>query len=306
MWFARVVHEPLVQFLFVGFLLFLGVAWFAPDGVEERAADASRASEIQAIRVEREALLAFVQSRTQEPDAAANARAFDALDPAARRIWIDRFVREEALVLEAKALGLDRDDELIRRRLVQKIEFLTGGLADEAVDVSNAALEAFMSERAEDYRLPAVVSFTHVFVGRAKSRAIADDSLHERAALLGNQLNRAGLGPRAALSLGDRFLYNQNYLDRTIDEVRSHFGEKFAAELLAKPADSTRWIGPIESDHGWHIVLLKRRVDARQPTVAEIARTLRTDLLNERRDAALERAIGELVSKYPVELGDGI
>ena len=98
------------------------------DGVVRRPLLEDRPVQIAGALVEREALLAFVQMRTQEANAEGLAATFDGLSTEARQIWIDRFVREEALVREARRLGLDRQDELIRRRLVQKMEFLAEGI----------------------------------------------------------------------------------------------------------------------------------------------------------------------------------
>jgi hypothetical protein len=294
----RILREPLVQFLALGFVLFLVFSGFVRDA-GEGPGHSGEGQDPAEIRVERAALLAYVQMRTQEPSALANSRAFDALEIEARNIWVARFVREEALVREAKALGLDRDDDLIRRRLVQKVEFLTRGLVEKEIDVSPGALDTFLHGREEEYRRPVLLAFTHVFVGSGKAPSAA---ARGRVELLGSQLNRAKLGSQAALSLGDRFLYNRSYADRTFDEVRSHFGSGFAEALLTLPVDPNQWLGPIESDHGWHVVLLTRRQESSLPTRAEIASTLRRDLVNERRDETLERSLEALVSKYRVEV----
>lgn len=298
---ASLVRQPLVQFLAVGLLLFLGMAWLRP-AANDRAGE-MEGDGAQAIRVDRDSLLAFVQTRTQEPDASRNALAFDALDEAGKRRWVERFVREEALVREAKALGLDREDELIRRRLVQKIEFVTRGVVDDSVAASDSMLAAFLAEHEEDYRLPTLLAFSHVFVRTPETDS---STVQARAIALREQLNRSRLDARAALSLGDRFLYNRSYSDRTLEEVRSHFGEAFAASLTEAAVDPTRWIGPIESVHGLHLVLLTRRVDSRLPLPSEISETLRNDLMGQRKDDALEKALREIVAKYPVELEGGL
>ena len=149
---------PLVQFLLIGLALYLGVAFLA------RAPDSASEARDGEIVVGRVALLDFVQRRTQEPDARATTAAFDALDAEGQRAWIDRFVREEALVREARALGLDRDDELIRRRLVQQMEFLTLGARDASRAIRDDELAAYYAAHVEDHRIPASVTFAHVFV----------------------------------------------------------------------------------------------------------------------------------------------
>jgi len=226
------------------------------------------------------------------------ARVFDELSAEAKQDWIDRFVREEALVREAEALGLDRDDELIRRRLVQKMEFLTIGLADEASSVNESELSEFYEEHVEDYRFPTTLTFLHVFVRVAENPALAQ----ENAKALAAQMNAAAPDPQAALSLGDRFLYNRNYVDRTFDEVQSHFGPAFAQDLASRDVDETAWSEPLRSEHGWHIVLLTRRVESHLPTLPEIAGTLRNELADLKRNRALARGVDQIVSQFDVEL----
>ena len=295
------VRAPLLRFLALGALLYVGVLWLTPDrgaGSEgdARQSEGSVGTPDREIRVERGELLAFVQSRTREPDAAATAAAFDALDAVGRQLWIDRFVREEALVREARSLGLDRDDELIRRRLVQKMEFLSEGAVRAGERISDEELAADYRARTDELRVPASVTFAHVFVRGHDPEARA------RAARLLASLEARGLGFADSLSEGDRFLYSRHYVDRTQDEVRSHFGAAMAAALAGLEPDASRWRGPIESSHGWHLILLTDREAARVPSLAEVAGRLREDLARERSEQALEAALRAVVEGYRVKL----
>ena len=143
--------SPLLHFLVAGGLLFGLACLLDIAGARSRFSAADRSAgaadragtqgsspheEVGLIRVERDALLAFVQTRTRTPSLAETTAAFDAAPEAVRRDWLDRFVREEALVREARALGLDREDELVRRRLVQQMEFLVEGASAGAPSVS--------------------------------------------------------------------------------------------------------------------------------------------------------------------------
>ncbi len=300
-WIASGLRAPLVRFLAVGLVIYLGLAWVAPHLNGERAFVPDRAAGsgnfAKRIVVEREELLAFVQMRTRQPNPQATAHAFDGLTPEQRQSWIDRFVREEALVREARMLGLDRDDELIRRRLVQKMEFLTVGVAEGVMTLAEGDLEAFYREHVEEYRVPTILTFAHVFI-RGGGESIAPA---EALALL-EELNGAGVGFFEALSLGDRFLYNRHYVDRTLDEVRSHFGSAMAETLSSFDPDAGRWQGPLRSDHGWHGVLLLSREDSRLPSFGEIVSSLRRDLAREQSETALEAGLENIVSQYQVEL----
>jgi len=294
-----------VHFVVVGVLGFAIVSLVArePSPRDPGASDPSRARGVEdgvrddvPIRVSRADLLAFVQSRTGQPDAARTEHDFDALSGAARRDWIDRFVREEALVREARALGLDRDDELIRRHLVRKMEFLTVAALEDALEPDRDALATYHRQHAESWRVPATLTFTHVFA-RERTRA---EALLER-------LRKDAVAPADALALGDRFLYDRHYVDRTFDEVRSHFGEPFAEALSqASPAPGVDWLGPLRSQHGWHLVALERREAGRLPELDEVEGRVREDLLRMRREAAIDAALAEIVDRYRVELEPGV
>jgi hypothetical protein len=312
---------PLVQFLLLGGLVFAVVQWQERNGSEtgdgalasDPAARPSPAAEAaggrnRTIVVDRDALLAFVQLRTQSADAAEVARAFEALDGAGRRDWIDRYAREEALVREARRLGLDRDDDLIRRRLVQKMEFLAADGVGEQARITEPELEAAYGELAESYREPAVVSFVHVFVRDPAGSADADGfaDAESRARRLLGRLDAERIDPARAASLGDRFLYHRRYVERTLAEVRSHFGTGFADAIATLDVDAGRWQGPLRSDHGWHLVRLSERVASRLPTLAELGPTLERDLRQRRGEASAARGLDAIVSGYAIELEPGL
>lgn len=313
--------SPLLHFIAAGGLLFglvllldVGDArsrFAAPDGSAgappSARPGAGASPEVDGIiRVERDALIAFVQTRTRTPSLAETAAAFDAAPEAVRRDWLERFVREEALVREARALGLDREDELVRRRLVQQMEFLVEDTRGGAPPVSEEELEAAYRERGESFREPATVRFAHVFVaprpggGQGGGQGPAPEAF-ERAERLRERLDREAIGFDDAFAIGDRFLYDRVYVDRNLDEVRAHFGDAMAATLERLPVDPDRWSGPHRSDHGLHLVLLTARRDSRLPALPEVAAALREELLREKRERALEQGVAAIVGKYRIE-----
>lgn len=327
--------SPLVHFLAAGGLLFGLAVLLDFAGVRSRSSAADRGAgdpdrartegaspreEGRIIRVGRDPLLAFVQTRTRTPSLAETAAAFDAAPEAVRRDWLDRFVREEALVREARALGLDREDELVRRRLVQQMEFLVEGASTGALEVSAAEIEAAYHERAEQLREPATVRFAHVFVATGSGDASASSELvaepgegqprareaFEKAQRLRDRLDRERVGFDGAFAIGDRFLYDRIYVDRNLDEVRSHFGDAMATTLERLPVDPERWSGPHRSDHGLHLVLLTARRDARLPASSEVEAALREELLREKRERLLEQGVAAIVGKYRIERDDGL
>ncbi|MCZ6589404.1 MAG: hypothetical protein O7B24_15825, partial [Alphaproteobacteria bacterium] len=125
----KFVKDPLAHFLALGLGLFLLFAVLNPD---EGGQD-----DPKQIRVDRDALLTLIQFRakTFQPEMA-EAR-LEALSQEQLQSLIDDYVREEALYREAISLGLDANDYIIKRRMIQKIDFITQGFADVTVQISD-------------------------------------------------------------------------------------------------------------------------------------------------------------------------
>jgi hypothetical protein len=247
------------------------------------------------ILVDRAALLEFVQYRSRAFDAGAAAHLLDGLTPTARAALVRDFVREEALNREALALGLERDDYVIRQRLVQKLDFALRGVHEPAPP-SDAELAAYYDAHRPEYAEAASITFAHVFFD-AESRGAAGALAAARSAL--PALNRARVRLDQAPEHGDRFPFHVNYVERTEDFVASHFGAEMAARVFAL-APSEEWRGPFVSPYGAHLVLVAARAPGRQPALAEIRGRVLEDAQREAAERAQERAVAEVIAHYEV------
>ncbi len=286
----KLLREPLVHFLGAGLALFVlfGV-------VNSR----SSSSEGDVITVDREALLSFIQYRIKAFDSEAAERRLGALSDEELERLVDDYVREEVLHREALALGLDRDDYVIRRRLVQKIEFITEGFAEATADVDEVELRRYFEAHRSDYYVEPYVTFTHVFFdaerrSRQDARTLAEKKL--------DQLNREGVPFSEAPKHGDRFVFHLNYVERTPDYVASHFGPEMARAVFAMEPNDFVWRGPFESEYGAHLVLLITNEPGREPALAEIEDQVRDDARQAAIRAATERAIDEIIDAYEVRV----
>lgn len=235
------------------------------------------------------------QSQAFEPGTFAER--FDTMDAGQRRRLIADYVREESLYREAMALGLERGDYVMRQRLVQKMSFLLESQAD--VEPTDAQLQRYLDAHRALYRVAPSWTFTHVFIDPARDPAQAGA---QRASATLQRLQQAHAGFNDAPRYSDRYPFLQNYVERTGDYIESHFGKSFATALQALPVDASRWQGPLQSEQGWHLVLLTAHAPQRDPVLAEVRAQVRDDLL---RDAAAERqqrAVDELISRYTVEI----
>lgn len=203
---------------------------------------------------------------------------------------VEDHVREEIMVREAKRLGLDEGDTIIRRRLAQKLSFLTDDVATLATP-DEAELRAHFEANPKRYETPAVTSFSHVFFSADRRDDAAGDA---RAAL-------ADFDPDGWRKAGDPFMLGRTYAWSSEPRIERDFGTAFATALAEIPADGL-WRGPIESGYGAHLV----RVDARNAALGadyeSVAARVAADFDAERRAEANRAYFAALRAQYAVVL----
>lgn len=287
----KIVKDPLAHFLALGLGLFLLFGLLNPD--------AGDSNDPKLIRVDRDALLTLIQFRakTFQPEMA-EAR-LESLSQEQLQSLIDDYVREEALYREAIALGLDANDYIIKRRMIQKIDFITQGFADATVEISDDDLKTYYDTNRDRYREQAFITFTHVFYSTEHRTAAEAEALaEEKLATLQSDAALFSDAPKH----GERFPYGVNYVERTRDYVKSHFGGDMASALFSlNPADDV-WRGPFLSPHGTHLVMVVKRKDARHPPLDEVRDRVAADRNSERKKAQSEKVIKAIVDTYKIEV----
>ncbi|MEQ9143162.1 MAG: peptidylprolyl isomerase [Parvibaculaceae bacterium] len=283
------LRDPLAHFAGMGLLLFLLFSAIGPDTPLE--ADTT-------IRVDRQALLTFIQYRTRSFDPAMAERRLAALDEEGLDRLVDEYVREEVLYREGLALGLDEDDYVIRRRLIQKVEFLAEGFAAAEGEVSDADLETYFEENKRDYYVSPTITFAHVFFDKNKHGAETERLAEEALA----RLNADEVPFSAAPGQGERFPFHVNYVERTPEFVASHFGAAMAEAVFGLPPDETAWKGVYTSPYGAHLVMVTSVQPGRVPELAEVRGRVREDALRLRVEKSMEEAVAEITGQYDVEI----
>jgi hypothetical protein len=203
---------------------------------------------------------------------------------------VDEFLREEILYREALALGLDRDDVVVRRRMRQKLEFLA---EDEtaAEEADDSVLARHLAEHADAYRIEPRVALRQVFVSRDR-RGVAARA-HAEALL-------ARLATDPTAEVGDPSLLPATLPLTPLGEVARAFGEAFADGVAR--LEPGRWSGPVESGFGLHLVLVEAREEGRMPALDEVRDAVRGDWLAARRREANERFYERLRARYEVTI----
>lgn len=275
----RWAREPLVHFLVLGLVLFGAYAYLHRNAVP--GPDSNRivltAGDLHQLQI------AFAAQWQRMPTSE------EMVGLAESR------VHEEVLYREALALGLDKDDTIVRRRMAQKMEFL---IEDKSVadEPSSAQLQAWFKDHAKEFALPPRVSFRELYFSpdrrgtRARTDAEAAQGL-----LAGKPVN----APTAAQE-GDPFVFQTSFTNRTPEQVARDFGPDFAKALFALPPGS--WQGPIQSGYGWHVVFVTDAIAARIPSFEEVEPKVADAWKDERRTAALHKAYADLRAKYEVVL----
>jgi len=274
----RLLHEPLLHFLVLGALLFGAYRYWEP------AAAPASSTEIRFTLDQLRQLSLQFQSQWKRPPTAAE------LERA-----VEAAVQSEILYREALAMGLDKDDEIVKRRMVQKMQFLAEDVAAAHVPTS-AELGAWFEKNRARFELPGRISFRHLYFSpdRRGVRAPAD----AQAALA--RLAGRGQDAKLAASLADPFMFQDHYADRATDALRKEFGPQFIIELQKLPTG--RWAGPIESGFGWHVVFVDAVTPPRVPAFEEVEPEVRTAWLGEQRVLAWHKTYDEMRAKYTVLL----
>lgn len=285
-WREKLSREPLLLFLLIGALL-LGADRLY--GASTGADDTPRR-----IVVDRDAILNFFQYRSKVFSEQGAGQSFDAMPADERGRLIDDYVREEALYREALSWGLDRQDYVLRRRLVQSIEFAlqedpAGTVPDEA------ALRRFYQAHPQRYTVTPAISFDHVYFRPGPGAAA-------RAKAARSAIQGGGTDPA---TLGDRFLYSSSYAGQSLDSVVRDFGQKFAAALFAD-RQTHGWIGPIESEHGIHLVHVTDSQGGGVQPFEQVRSRVAADVVEERRRQRREEAVKHIVDQYHVSVASGL
>lgn len=285
----RLVREPLVHFLAAGGIVFW-IFTLMPRAGADLSSD-------KTITVNRQALLNFLQYRSKAFQPEYFGSQLEAMSPAERENLVQQYVEEEVLYREAKSLGLDQGDYVIRQRLVQKMRFLIDDLGDTDTTPDDTVLDAYLKKNKEIYAIAPTVTFTHVFVD---SSIHGDKSSREAAQRMSDELNANRAGFNDAPRYGDRFPFLQNYVERTLDYVSSHFGPEFVARLK-NLAPSKRWSGPIPSTYGYHLVLLTDRAQGRLPELQEIRTQVEEDWLRDRLEGVRSQSLQRIAAQYTID-----
>ena len=258
----KFLSDPLITFLVAGAILLAAGKYWQPD---------SESLRIYITRAEVARLADQWQVQMQRPPSGEEMTGL-----------VDAFVREEIYYREAKKLGLDADDTIVRRRLVQKLTFLTEDIAT-TTPPDDVVLEAWYQDHQDVYTPPERISFTHRYFSVDRRQNAKTDAEH---ALTDEAL------------ADDPFMLQKSYASRSTREIGDLFGRAFATEIAALSGPG--WQGPIRSAYGWHLVRIEERLPAALIPFAQVRDRVLADFQMEARKIANSAYYDNLKSQYTI------
>ena len=263
------LKEPLVHFLIVGGLIFAGYTWL----------DLAPAHEPRMVRVTSAEVSWLKETWTRQwqrpPD-----------DQELRGLVTD-YLKEKLLAHEARELGLDENDTVVRRRLAQKMEFLVQDTAGLAEPVEDELRQVYASHR-DNYTTPVHISFHQIYF---KSESDASQGLKE--------LQTSGTG-----DVGDPILLEREYIRTDEQTVTSLFGPKFAERVFT--LEPGPWQGPIESGYGFHLVRIGERVPPELRPFEEVRSQVVSEWHRSQQAKIQAQFFSELLKKYDIIVDESV
>ncbi len=275
----RLLREPLLHFLLIGAGLFVLFHYMRPH---RDTSPTSRQIQFSIDELSQLALLYQSQWR-REPTV-------DELDR-----LVENKVQQEVLYREALTMGLDKGDEIIKRRMAQKMQFLAEDVA-AAREPTTEELKNWFTNNSQKFAMPARFSFRHLYFSTDRR----GERAHEDAVKALAQLARQAEDSKLAASLADPFMFQDYYRDRAQEYLGKEFGPRFAESVEKLTPGS--WQGPVESGYGWHLVFVDTVTPRRIPSFEEVESDVKTAWLSQRKAQAWEKAYKDMRAKYTVLL----
>jgi len=273
----RWLREPMVHFVAIGLLLFVGYHLLHPD----TGAQPGR--------------IVLTEDDLRQISIAWLAQGRPPLTPEQMKSLIESKVREEILYREALALGLEKEDTIVKRRLAQKMEFLADDVA-ALREPSGAELRAWFEKNSARFAMSPRTSFRHVYFSLDRGGERAHDAAAKALPRLGGKRGDWS----GAATLGDPFMFQDYYGDRSLDQLASVFGPGFASAVVElKPG---AWRGPIESGYGWHLIWVESITPGRVPAFEEVEPDVKAEWTAEQREEAKRKAFEAMRARYEVVL----
>jgi len=270
---GRVLREPFFQFLAIGIVLF-GANYLLH---RQEADDTPQKIDLTRDDIRQLTVAWMAQGRP-------------APTPTEIKSLVDQKVALEVLVREAKTLGLDKEDEIIKRRLAQKMDFLFEDVA-KAQDPTNAELRTWYASNAQQFAEPPRIAFRHLYFALDRGQ---DQAIAAKLRLAGKPEDDATV----KLAAADTFMFQDVYTDSSPEQVAREFGPAFAKTVFSLPKGS--WQGPVASGYGWHLVWVEAVTPGKIPHFEEVEPKVKIAWLDDTTSQLKRKAFDAMKARYTV------
>jgi peptidyl-prolyl cis-trans isomerase C len=228
-------------------------------------------------------------------------------DAAKKRELVDELVQHEAIAAEAARRGYAEDPDVqraVKQEMISRMLKLDFESKVKIEDVPDADVEKYYNEHPADFHQKAAVGVSAIFV---KDKKKADRAYADAQAL-----------PKGPANLEEQQERFRELAERSSDDRKS---TALAGDLLSFSADSTvvpkpiveaafklPSVGdvapPIQTDHGWAVILLTQKRPGFDRPTSEVKRQIQQRLLRDMRSRVLEAFVGDVKAKSRITVND--
>jgi len=276
---TRWLKDPLLHFLLIGAGLFVLYGWQADDVT-------TRADKIEFSDKDVDRLINLWERKWQRL-------------PTSRELQglVEQQIREEVLYREALAMGLDKGDMVVRRRMAQKMEFISNDLAALA-EPDDTELQAYLDKHSDKFTTPGRISYLQVYLNSNER----GDQVDVDAQKLLEELPYANAEHDLSMA-GDSFMGGYRFNDETDWQVTRLFGEDFSRQIFQVPVGE--WTGPIKSGYGLHLVRVDARTDSQTRSLDQVRDKVRIEWIAEQQRKINDQLYSELRKRYEITIASG-
>ena len=277
---TRLFKEPLIQFLIIGAAIYGAYGVFGAP--EEDYRDTT-------ILVDSNRIDSMIGEWERRWNRAPSRQEIDGL--------IQQYIKEAVLYRQAVSMGLNEDDPITRRRMAQKLEFLTSDLS-AMQEPAEGELEQFFNDNPDPYREPDTISFSHIFFDPdAREKATLVDAEATLA-----QLREKGEPGQEISQLGDRFMLQNYFASATEMDIRRQLGSGFSEVVME--LEPGQWHGPVLSGYGVHLVYVYDFFEAPAPVFEDVQAQVLEDWHTQQREQFNAEFLENLKDRYEIVIDE--
>jgi len=206
---------------------------------------------------------------------------------------IDHHIKQEIFFREALAIELEKDDVIVRRRLIEKYKFMLEGMID-TTQASNEQLVEHYQKNQGSFIQPARYSFSHHYFSDEQR----DNAQQDAAASLTNLVSTNVKSTSVNNKIGDPFMMRYHYSQLDLKQIANSFGKDFSASLNSLAVG--QWSAPIPSIYGWHLVKITHKKADYLPEFEEIADQVQIEFQKHKRILVNDAVYSDLLAKYDI------